>query len=178
MQRVIPLAAVALCSAFALSVALAESEGAQSAEQPASPADAFMKQLDTNGDGKVTLDEAKTPQASQFKENDKNGDGVITADEASEAFKARVPEEMLKAMQDRGMPDPGETFVKNLDKNGDGKVDQQEFEGPTAESFARMDKNGDGSASKDEAAAYFEDMKAQLEERMKQMQEQQKQEQK
>jgi hypothetical protein len=80
---------------------------------------------------------------------------------------------MLEAMKERGMPDPGETFVNNLDKNGDGKVDKTEFQQPTVDAFQRMDTDGDGFATKEEAAAYFEQMRQQMQEQMRRMQEQQ-----
>lgn len=73
------------------------------------------------------------------------------------------------------MPDPGESFVNNLDKDGDGSVSAQEFEQPTVESFGRMDADGDGLATKEEAAAYFADMKQQIQQKMEQMQQMQEQ---
>jgi len=42
------------------------------------------------------------------------------------------------------------SFVKRLDKNGDGKVSKQEFDGP-ARHFSTLDKNRDGYLSEDEA---------------------------
>lgn len=70
------------------------------------------------------------------------------------------------------MPDPGKTFVDNLDKNDDGKVDLDEFEQPTRESFSAMDTSGDGNADMEEATTYFEEMRAKMQERMQQMQQQ------
>lgn len=171
MQRTHPLLMTALVGTLAAtsSFVLAQDEQA-----PATgPADAFIGQLDTDGDGKVSLDEAVAPQKSRFTETDTNGDGMLDAEEAGTAFKAQVPAEMLQAMEERGMPDPGETFVKNLDKNGDGQVDPSEFEQPTAESFARMDTDGDGFATKGEATAFFDEMQRQMQEQMQRMQQQQ-----
>ena len=148
MQKITPIAVIALVSAVVATSAFGQEA---TPEQAASPADAFMQQLDTDGDGKVTLDEAKAPQKEQFTKMDTDGGGTITGDEASTAFKAQVPPEMLEAMTERGMPDPGETFVKNLDTNGDGSVDPTEFEQPSAKSFAAMDTDGDGGATKEEA---------------------------
>ena len=44
----------------------------------------------------------------------------------------------------------GSRFVERLDKNGDGKVSQQEFDGP-AHHFHRLDRNGDGFLTEGEA---------------------------
>ncbi|VGO20313.1 EF-hand domain-containing protein [Pontiella sulfatireligans] len=44
----------------------------------------------------------------------------------------------------------GADFVKRLDKNGDGKVSQKEFDGPSKH-FTESDKDGDGFISEEEA---------------------------
>ncbi len=41
-------------------------------------------------------------------------------------------------------------FVKRLDRNGDGKVSKQEFDGPP-EHFGDFDRNRDGFITEDEA---------------------------
>jgi hypothetical protein len=172
MQRVSHLAVLALCGSVAAGAAFAQDPAAPEF-QAGEAAKAFMDKLDTDKSGGITLEEAVAPQREQFTANDTDGDGFITQDEARAAFAAQVPPEMMEAMKERGMPDPGETFVKNLDKNGDGKVDQAEFEQPTKESFANMDANGDGIADEAEATAFFEAMKVKMEARIKQMQQMQ-----
>jgi Ca2+-binding EF-hand superfamily protein len=172
MQRVKILLAVAIAGTLASGLSLAQDAAAPPAT---APADAFIQQLDTNGDGSVSLEEALTPQKSRFSETDSNGDGFVVVEEATTAFNAQVPAEMLEAMKERGMPDPGETFVKNLDQDGDGKISPAEFEAPTVESFNRMDSNSDGLASRDEAAAFFEDLQRQMQEQMQKMQQMQEQ---
>ncbi len=49
-----------------------------------------------------------------------------------------------------GAPSPQEGFIGRLDKDGDGKVSRQEFDGPP-EAFDRLDRNHDGFLSADEA---------------------------
>jgi len=44
----------------------------------------------------------------------------------------------------------GADFIRRLDKNGDGKISKQEFDGPP-EHFQILDRNGDGYLSEDEA---------------------------
>lgn len=168
MHKASPILAAAIAATFA-GAAMAQPD--QSAA--GSPADAFIEQLDNDGDGKISLEEALAPQKSRFDESDTDGDGFITPDEASTAFNDQVPPEMLEAMKERGMPNPGETFVKNLDTNEDGKVDRDEFEQPTVESFERMDRNDDDLASSEEADAFFQEMKREMQEQMQRMQQQQ-----
>jgi len=173
MQRVASMLAVAIAGTFATSLSLAQEAPAA----PTTPADAFIQQLDTDGDGKVSLEEALAPQKPRFSETDTDGDGFVSVEEASTAFSNQVPAEMLEAMKERGMPDPGESFVKNLDKDGDGKISPAEFEQPTVESFKRMDADGDGFATKQEATLFFEEMQRQMQEQMQQMQQMQQQQQ-
>ncbi|MGB5834957.1 MAG: EF-hand domain-containing protein [Thiohalocapsa sp.] len=171
MHRINPIALVALCSVVAASLAMSQEDA--SPDQAGTPADAFMQELDKNADGKVSLDEAKGPQKEQFEKMDTDGSGSISADEASAAFKDKVPPEMLEAMQERGMPDPGETFVNNLDSNKDGSVDHEEFQQPSTKSFAQMDKDGDGGATAEEAAEYFDQLRDKMKQQMQQMQQMQ-----
>lgn len=169
MQKLPSIVVAMLLGATAAAVsAQPPQEGAQE------PAQAFIDQLDEDGDGKVSLEEALQPQGPRFSEIDADGDGIITADEAAETFQSQVPTEMLEAMKERGMQ-PGQTFVDNLDTNNDGQVDKGEFEQPTVEAFQRMDTDGNGFATPDEASAYFAQMKQQMEEQMRRMQEQQQQ---
>jgi len=49
-----------------------------------------------------------------------------------------------------GRLDPGVRFRQRLDRNGDGKVSRQEFDGPTHH-FDHLDRNNDGFINDDEA---------------------------
>lgn len=169
MQRASSILAIAIAGTLAAGLSVAQ----EAAPTPKKPADAFIEQLDTDGDGKVSLEEALAPQKPRFSETDADGDGFVSEEEASTAFSNQVPAEMLEAMKERGMPDPGQTFVKNLDKDGDGKISPAEFEQPTVDSFERMDADSDGFATNEEATAFFEEMQRQMQEQMQKMQQQQ-----
>lgn len=141
-------------------------------QPPKTPTAAFMAELDKDGDGQVSLEEIKAPQQQRFEETDADGDGVISTEEAREAFAKQVPPEMLKQMRDRGMPDPGDTFVENLDTNDDQQVSAEEFVQPAVDSFNRMDTNGDGLADAEESTAFFEEMQQEMRKRMQELQQQ------
>lgn len=166
MKRMIPVALLALATG---AVAQAQQPAA---EQAGSPTDAFLQELDKDGDGAISKDEALAPDRERFTKTDGNGDGAITQDEAQASFEANVPPEMIEQMKEKGMPNPGETFMKNLDQNQDGKVDVDELTSRTAASFDRMDTDGDGMASRAEADAFFAAMQRQMEEQMRRMQQQ------
>jgi Ca2+-binding EF-hand superfamily protein len=138
--------------------------------EPSAAVDELLKQ-DTDGDGKVSLEETLAPERERFKEMDADGDGVVTGEEASAAFKARIPPEILEKMKAGGMPEIGEVFLKRLDANGDGKVDPAEFEAPTAATFKVADADGDGFATKPEIEGFVDQMYKRVQERIEQMEE-------
>jgi Ca2+-binding EF-hand superfamily protein len=158
MQRAFPLALAALLGAVFAAPALAQDPQAQGQQPPPNPAEAFIKQHDTDGDGKVSQAEAVAPQEARFKELDADGDGLVTADEFRQAFEAKVPSEARQKMKERGLPDPGEGFLKELDQNEDGNVNLAESQTPTVNGFKRMDSDGDGFATLEEADAFFRKM--------------------
>ncbi|MFY2763865.1 hypothetical protein [Arenimonas sp. MALMAid1274] len=45
---------------------------------------------------------------------------------------------------------PGNRFLHRYDRNGDGRIDAEEYRNFTARLFARRDRNGDGVISADE----------------------------
>lgn len=51
--------------------------------------------------------------------------------------------------QGKGKPPTAEEFIEKLDKDGDGQVSQEEFDGPD-EHFTQSDTNSDGYISTDE----------------------------
>ena len=84
---------------------------------------------DTNGDGKITLDEATAKLKTHFNEADKNKDGVVTAAE---------------------LGDRGKRMFDRADANKDGKVTFAEAQTALNAWFAKRDANGDKVISGDE----------------------------
>ncbi len=111
-------------------------------QQPRKGGADFIKQFDKDGDGKVSQAEFNGP-AGPFAHMDKNGDGFISEDEAPKGPPPRRGNDQQGSQK-------GDGFVKRLDKDADGKVSLEEFDGP-ADHFSHMDKNGDGFISEDEA---------------------------
>lgn len=113
------------------------------------------KQLDKNGDGKLTPDELPYPEL--FKKLDADGDGSVTLDEAK-AYAAR-PTTAVKPQGDGNKTpgttpptvDPAEQWFKQHDANGDGKLTPDELNKP--ELFKYLDKNADGAVTLDEVRA-------------------------
>lgn len=67
------------------------------------------------------------------------------------AHSPRVENRSQRPFQDRpGARPSGADFIRRLDRNGDGKVSRQEFDGP-AQHFRQFDRNNDGYLSENEA---------------------------
>jgi len=84
---------------------------------------------DTNGDGKITLDEATAKLKTHFTEADKNKDGTITTAE---------------------LGDRGKRMFERADANKDAKVTLAEAQTALNAWFAKRDANGDKVISGDE----------------------------
>ena len=113
------------------------------------------KKLNAHGAGAVRSDpkdgnpddwpEGRGPQADEIRINNyvrcvRGGRVVINTQDA-------LVEEDAKPKDNSRIAD---RFIRRLDKDGDGKVSQDEFDGPKHR-FPRLDKNGDGFIDKQEA---------------------------
>ncbi len=129
----IPLTALALCA-----VAQPPDSGAARGTRP----DFFahmLEQMDTNRDGRISLDEYVAAAGARFKSIDTQNKGSIDAADIASSPAA------VERIDHRA-----ESIVKHLDTAGNGYVTKDEFLAAAQARFARLDKNGDGKLTPDE----------------------------
>jgi Ca2+-binding EF-hand superfamily protein len=112
-----------------------------------------LKQADTNGDGKVSFEEAQKvfPKLTQerFNKLDRDHDGFLTAADRPKA--AAQAAGQAAAVAPRAHAQKLLERLNEADANGDGKVTfaeaQKAFPNMTQERFNKLDRNGDGVLS-------------------------------
>jgi len=137
----------------------------------------FLKDHDTNKDGKLSKDELPAAAQSDFAQLDTNKDGFISQDELQQHADrmARQRPELIEIFYyaidiPEGPPTTQELQaaydqLRKLDKNKDGKIDESEVKALREQRkkervdgiFAALDKNNDGKISKDEARGLWAD---------------------
>jgi Ca2+-binding EF-hand superfamily protein len=106
----------------------------------------LFQQLDANGD--MVIDRGEVPDSGRaafdrlLKNADNNKDGKIDREEYRD---------MLLSLRE-SFGSISSRFAE-IDKDGDGKISKDEFNGPEP-LFARIDADGDGMISKDEASKF------------------------
>ncbi|WP_417808967.1 EF-hand domain-containing protein [Thioclava sp.] len=102
-----------------------------------------ITEIDTNGDGSITLDEIQAKRVADAKALDANGDGMISQDELVNFELAKQKARIEARVAQR--------FAAQ-DVNGDGELSAAELiERPMpTRMFERMDRNNDGALSPDE----------------------------
>ena len=125
--------------------------GSQPAERPAQPdndadrrtqfraqfMESIFKRSDSNGDGKLTLDEApdryKTAVRSVLNRLGKGLNGAVTLEEFVRGYDPPAPRP----------PFGGRSYFSTLDANRDGKLSKEELS-KAVEQFDKLDRDGDG----------------------------------
>lgn len=147
---------------------LNEAEQAEAKEAGKKRAEEFFANIDKNGDGKISQDEAPEEMWNNLSKADKDGDGAVSKEELAAARAARGGQD------GRGKPGgPGDGAgkpngprdgtdkpngprdgrgnpVEKFDKNGDGKLSQDEVPDEVWARMSKADKDGDGLVSGEE----------------------------
>jgi len=134
-STIITLAAV-LCAASVVACAEAQTDRR-----------AMLRQIDSNGDGKLQFSELRAMRANVFARLDANGDGGVDLQEAQAA--ANAAQGRAKAFTNRALGG-GMERIAALDLNDDGVVDYEEFVGHVPQRLIAADTNGDGALSRRE----------------------------
>jgi Ca2+-binding EF-hand superfamily protein len=105
----------------------------------------MLQKMDTNGDGRISLDEYLAAATTRFKRLDTQNKGSVDA-----AQMANSPAAAERIMH------RAKSLVGRLDKAGNGYVTPDEFLAAATKRFARLDKNGDGKLTPDELGKHLD----------------------
>ena len=132
----LPVTALSVC-------ALAQTAAPQSAaaDRP-SFYQLMLKKMDTNGDGRISLNEFVTAAQARFKAIDTQNKGAITAEDIAAAPVTLQRDQKIASY-----------IVKRMDPDGKGFVSEDDFIARAKQRFARMDTRGDGKLTPDELTA-------------------------
>jgi Ca2+-binding EF-hand superfamily protein len=142
MYRNIKLAVLTALPVAALSVcALAQNTAPTTTTADSRPSffQHMLQKMDTNGDGRISLDEYLAAAAARFKGIDTQNRGSIDATAI-----ASSPETVERDER------RAQSMVKRLDTTGNGFVTLDEFLAAAKKRFARLDKAGNGELTVDE----------------------------
>lgn len=148
----------------ALSVILMQTWAAADEVQnkfPKSWAELEMRQMDADGDGKITVTEHTTGAERLFAAMDQNQDGLVSTSEMDiyrrQHMGAHAPPDALTS-SDR---------IKLIDADQDGQLSAQEHLSGSRELFTRMDADGDRALTFEELQAGYERLAEEVPQRKK-----------
>ena len=142
MSRTTTLALLTALPVAALSIAVFAQNIAPAPDSRPTFFSHMLEKMDSNGDGRISLDEYLAAATARFKSIDTQNKGSIDATQMAHSPAAAERAERRATF-----------LVRHLDKAGNGYVTQDEFLAAATKRFARMDKNGDGKLTLEELTA-------------------------
>lgn len=112
-----------LFAAAALLGAAAFVSGPVAAQTPRDTRE-YLRQFDTDGDGRVSLSEFQNYMSRGFVQMDRNGDGILTADELPRGTRARKTPTLEARLRELS------AAFDRQDINNDGYLDAREMAAP------------------------------------------------
>lgn len=157
----VALAASLATPTSAWAQAATSQQGAATAQQPVTKSaltaqlDTNFNQIDTNKDKSLNKAEIEAAQnrslANAKAELDKRATTEFNRLDADKNGQLSVAE--FKAVVGSPKVQPSDDLLKQLDRNSDGKIGQDEFRAAPLANFDRLDLNKDGTISTEERAA-------------------------
>jgi Ca2+-binding EF-hand superfamily protein len=137
---------------------LQDSEEGQATPPPPIPLPKWFNDLDTDGDGQVTVQEWRNAgkPLGEFRKFDLNGDGIITADEVRRTL-TRPAERKPNNRPNANLPDGLPPWFRTLDRAGEGQITFARWRsaGKPQGEFRKYDLNGDGIITAEEVLRYL-----------------------
>ena len=135
---------------------LALAVGCASSPEPTGPLARMFEAMDTNDDGVVTEREVETLSDRRFARADGNADGFLDSAELAAAERDTRSGRGGKGRRAQRPP----TTLAASDRDGDGRLDREEFAQRSLRAFDRMDRDADGRVTRREIAEMQERARA------------------
>lgn len=103
----------------------------------------MLARADTNGDGRITREEFTASKARLFERLDRNGDGILNSSDSGRGGMLR-----------RRSGDRMRQLIDAIDKDGDGRVERNEFVHGRAAMFDMADSDRNGVIDRAELAEF------------------------
>lgn len=115
-----------------------------------------ISQLDTNGDGALSLEEAPEGMRQRFPDMDSNGDNQLDFDELEAMIQRRAGGAPQGRGAGQGAPGNTQSIKQRIlysDANNDGLISREELPEQMQRRFNQMDADGNGSVDEEEIDA-------------------------